>query len=280
MIPGMIRATEADRAEIEAFLMPHAHQAMFPLNNLAHHGMAGGSPYAVTLWLTRRAGQITDVLTLTDGGMVMPFLPSGDYGAAAGVLAGRKVSGIVGVRDWARGLGAALDLTRAAKTLDQDEPHFLLDVADLTIPQGPGQILPLSEAPEAVIKSWMLDYQLAALGTPADRAPKRVEESYATYTKNRSHVVLMDQGTPLAMTGFNARIPGIVQVGGVYTPPDRRKRGHAGRAVALHIAASGAARATLFAVSEPAARAYRRIGFGQVGSWSLILLHDPEVIHG
>ena len=277
----MIRATPADRPEIEAFLSPHAERAMFPLNNLAHYGMAGGHPFAVTLWLTRLGGQITDVLTLTDGGMVMPFLPSADYTSAARVLRGRTVTGIIGMRDWSRGLESALGLGPASKSLDHDEPHFALNLSNLTLPDGPGQILPLSDAPPDTIKSWMLDYQLATLNTPPEQAPQRMADSYATYTANRSHVVLMDAGTPLAMTGFNAQLPHIVQVGGVYTPPSLRGQGHARRAVALHLAQArdrGVTQATLFSASDMAARAYRAIGFSQIGDWSLILLLNKETV--
>ena len=277
----MIRATPADRAEIAAFLTPQAERAMFPLNNLTHHGMSGGHPFAVTMWLARRGGQITDVLTQSDGGMVMPVLPSGDYTAAARALHGRQVEGIIGPRACARGLESALGLTLAAKSLDHDEPHFALTLSDLTLPDGPGQIVPLSEAPADLIRSWMLDYQLATLNTPPDRAAQRVTSSYDTYTANRSHVVLMDAGTPLAMTGFNAQLPDIVQIGGVYTPPPLRGQGHARRAVALHLAQArtrGVRRATLFSASDTAARAYRAIGFRQIGDWSLILFNDKETV--
>ena len=273
----MIRASLADREEIEAALAPHAEFAMFPLNNLVHYGMQGGHPYAVTLWIAHKDGAISDVLTQTETGMVMPFLPSGDYGAAARALAGREVFGLVGVRAWVRGLEAALGL-RGARTLDHDEPHFLLHRADLHVPDGPGQIVPLAEAPEAVIKGWMLDYQLATLNTPEEQAWHRVKESYVNYTTARSHVALMDGDTPLAMTGFNAQLPDIVQVGGVYTPPDLRGLGHARRAVALHLAASGAGRATLFSASSMAARAYRAIGFRQIGDWTLMMLRDKEKV--
>jgi RimJ/RimL family protein N-acetyltransferase len=254
---------------------------MFPLNNLAHHGMSGGHPYAVTFWLARQNGQITDVLTLTEGGMVMPFLPSEDYTAAARALKGREVTGIIGMRDWCRGLESALGLGTTPKSLDHDEPHFALSLSDLTLPDGPGQIVPLSDAPAEVIKSWMLDYQLATLNTPPDQAPRRVADSYATYTANRSHVVLMHGDTPLAMTGFNAQLPHIVQIGGVYTPPHLRGQGHARRAVALHLAQArdrGVAQATLFSASDMAARAFRAVGFSQIGDWSLILLLNKETV--
>ncbi len=271
----MIRATEVDQDEIVAALLPKAEFAMFPLNNLIHHGMGRHHPFAVTMWLTRGAGGITDVLTLSTGGMVMPFLPSGDFFAAARALGGAEISGIVGPREWSRGVEAALALA-GPRSLDHDEPHFLLDRADLTVPEGPGHIVPLAQAPEAVIKGWMRDYEVNTLNTPADQAAHRVEESYANHTTLRSHVVLTDGDTPLAMTGFNAQVPDIVQVGGVYTPPDLRGRGHARRAVALHLAAAGARRAVLFSASVAAARAYRAIGFRQIGEWTLLLLADRE----
>lgn len=267
----MIRATSNDAAEITAFLTPVSEYAMFPLNNLARYGMEGGHPNAITIWTARQDGKITDVLAQNEAGMVMPYLPSHDYHKAAKVLRGREVSGMVGVKDWVRGLERATGL-QGQRALDADEAHFLLNIADLTVPPGPGRIVPLAEAPEQVIRAWMLDYQLTALCTPSDQAPQRVDSSYATYISLNSHVVLMDGNQPLAMTGFNAQLPDIVQVGGVYTPPALRGQGHARRAVALHLAQSSAARATLFSASEIAARAYRAIGFRQIGDWTLLLL--------
>jgi predicted GNAT family acetyltransferase len=122
----------------------------------------------------------------------------------------------------------------------------------------------------------MLDYQLATLATPTGRAHQNVEDSYTHYAATGSHVALIEGDTPLAMTGFNAQIPDMVQVGGVYTPPPLRGRGFARRAVALHLAASGARKATLFSASDMAARAYRAIGFRQIGDWTLMLLCNKE----
>jgi hypothetical protein len=46
----MRRLHEADRPAIEAFLSAHIETSMFPLGNLARHGMAGGKPHARTFW--------------------------------------------------------------------------------------------------------------------------------------------------------------------------------------------------------------------------------------
>lgn len=268
-------ATDADRAAVLACLMPHAERAMFPLNNLLNYGFGPGHPLSVTMWLSRAEGRLSDVLTLTGNGMVMPFLPSRDFASCRVALSGQEVSGLVGPRDWVRGLEVALDL-RNARRLDHDEPHFLLDAADLVIPEGPGRIVPLADAPHEVIKDWMLDYQVATLGTPPRQAAERVRQSFAHYIDRQSHVVLMEGAAPLAMTGFNAQVPDMVQVGGVYTPPELRGQGHARRALALHLRASGARRATLFSAGEAAARAYRALGFRQIGDWSLVLLAQQE----
>ncbi|WP_139792875.1 GNAT family N-acetyltransferase [Pseudophaeobacter leonis] len=86
-------------------------------------------------------------------------------------------------------------------------------------------------------------------------------------------------GAPVAMTNFNAALPSIVQVGGVYTPPDLRGLGYARRAVALHLAEAqqaGITEATLFAANPAAARAYEAIGFSRIGSYRIVNF-DPAI---
>ena len=89
-----------------------------------------------------------------------------------------------------------------------------------------------------------------------------------------SHRFLVVDGEPVALTGFNARLPDIVQVGGVYMPPEARGRGLARRAVALHLTqarAAGAGRATLFASGAAAVACYAALGFERIGSFTLVL---------
>lgn len=85
------------------------------------------------------------------------------------------------------------------------------------------------------------------------------------------------------MTGVNAALPDIVQVGGVWTPPALRGRGHARRAVGLHLAElrdTGVGAATLFASGEQAVRAYKALGFERIGTISLVLFAGPAVVPG
>ena len=278
MTAALRRAGPQDRGAIEAFLSAHMARSMFPLANLARHGMAGGDPRAMHFWIEDGPHGPTGVLGQTEMGTVLPQLPRGDFRGVPAALAGRPVAGIIGPADQARGIEAALDLSRRDCLLAQDEPHFLLSLDRLAMPNGPGRLMPLAKAPRQVILEWMLDYQIRTLHAPALRARALAEDAYGRFCREASHAVLMDGARPLAMTGFNARLPRMVQVGGVYTPPDLRGRGHARRAVALHLAqahAEGATEATLFASGPAAVRAYEAIGFQRIGDWTLMLF-DTE----
>lgn len=275
----MRRVTPDDLPQVRAVLEAQVHLAMFPLNNLAHYGLDGDDAYAPRMWISAEG---TDVLTVTQNGMVMPFLPSGDYAAAAAVLAGQRVSGVIGRAGWARGLIAAAGIDASAATLDQDEPQFSLVLDNLIVPDGPGELIPLQDAPRDLMIAWRVDYDVEALGTDRAKAAATMPAQVDRTIARDSHRVLMVAGQPVCTTGFNAILPQAVQVGGVYTPPALRGRGHARRAVALHLAqarAQGVQKATLFSASDMASRAYRAIGFERVGDWSLVLL-PQEGAHG
>ncbi len=85
---------------------------------------------------------------------------------------------------------------------------------------------------------------------------------------------VLEDGGLVSYSAFNARLPDIVQIGGVWTPPELRGRGY-GRAVVagslLDVRALGVRRAVLFAEREDAKRAYAGIGFRVVGEYGLVL---------
>ena len=274
-----VRAAQSDVPEIIAFLQERSEYVMFPLNNLVQCGLDGDDDLAPRMW-RNASGPITDVLSITKAGMILPFLPSGDFEAAAQALHGRNIIGVIGPAPHARGMQAALNLTKAAMELDADEAHFALDLSDLQIPDGKTQIVPLSENHRTVLTEWMIDYHITALGMAAETAAQVVPERITREISEDRRVVLLDAQTPVATTAFNANLPDIVQVGGVYTPAHLRGHGHARRAVALHLAQArnrGARKATLFADSPSAIAAYRSVGFDQIGDWVLAILKTPQV---
>jgi predicted GNAT family acetyltransferase len=89
--------------------------------------------------------------------------------------------------------------------------------------------------------------------------------------------VLVQDETPVAYSVFNATLPDIVQIGGVWTPPESRGRGYARSVVAGSLLAAHqqeVRRAVLFAnpANAAARAAYLSIGFEIVGDYGLVLL--------
>lgn len=281
----MIRATDADLPEIGTFLRAHIASSMFPLSNYLTYGTNGGHPYAVRFWIRRDAGKITDVLVQTDGGVLLPQCPTMPWRAAAQVLAGRSITGISGPVEQARSLQKYLGLTGIPAQLDDDELLFELDLNALEMPTITGKIIPFSAAPRDLITAWLHAYLRDTVMIPEAQCAAGAAARFETYcAAAQSHVVLVVDGRPVAMTGFNATLPEIVQIGGVYTPPDLRGRGYARQAVALHLAqakAAGATHATLFATDAAAITAYRAIGFQHVGAFTICVFQTPkEMAHG
>lgn len=268
-------AGPGDRAWIEERLFARLDGNMFPVANLAAHGWDGEAPRAMRFWCDPDRGLL---LGGTNEGMVLPVAVRADPAAAAAALSGRAIIGVIGSADEARPLIASMGLGCPAVKLDRDEPQFGLALSRLAVPGGPGAIVPLGEIAPDIAVGWRTDYLVETLGEPADLARATAEGDVARQIAAQSHVALVADGRPVAVSGVNAAVPGIVQIGGVWTPPGLRGRGHARRAVALHLAAlrsRGVRAATLFASGDAAARAYEAVGFRRSGTFSLVLFRDP-----
>ncbi|MCU0909225.1 MAG: N-acetyltransferase [Rhodobacteraceae bacterium] len=275
-------ATAADVAALEVFLTARAAGSMFPLGNLrAHglgHGQGGEDAHATRFWVADGPGGIVGTLGLTAGGMLLPQWPDGDWAQARGLLAGVPVEGAVGPADQVRPLLAALGIDRAPRRSDTDQPAFALDLSGLVVPDGPGDLHPLAAEDLPWLTDWRAAYAAEVQGASGPAARMRAGAEVRAWIAAGSHRGLRVAGQPVAICGFNARLPGIVQVGGVFTPPPLRGRGHARRAVALHLAEArtgGVVQAVLFAASDPAARAYVAIGFRRTGTVAVVLFDGP-----
>jgi RimJ/RimL family protein N-acetyltransferase len=273
----MIRdAGPRDQPDIAALLRRQTAAAMFPLANLTAHGLAPGGfasdhVHALRIWVI----DDTSVIALTQGGMLLPLLAgTPDLSALRLAMAGMPVTGAVGPAASVRPLLAALGLAHEPAQEDRDEPGFTLDLVNLRIPDLPGAVLvPATRDHRDRLIDWRTTYHTEVLGTPPDKARNRAATDIDRYTAQDSHRLLLHHGQLVAMTGFNAVLPDIVQVGGVFTPPALRRRGYARTAVALHLAearSKGVARAVLFAANAAAARAYQAIGFQPFQDFALV----------
>jgi len=270
------RAVSADRAGIEALLRRHETSSMFPLVNLRDATMRGQGA-RMQVWV---APGIAGMVGLTDRGMLVPQWPQGDW-TALRALEGCRVSGIVGPADQVGALRTAMGWGDALLRHASDEPGFRLTLADLVVPDCDGWTLHDVDEDVETVTRWRAAYQTEVFAMDAATAARTAAAEVARWIAIRSHRLLRHRGVAVALSGFNAVLPEVVQVGGVYVPPDRRGQGQARRVVGLHLAearAAGVDRAVLFAASEAAARAYAALGFLPEGRMGLALFHSPQEV--
>ena len=135
---------------------------------------------------------------------------------------------------------------------------------------------------------WRVAYNEEAMGiepSPQAEAQARdiVEEKMLRQGDRNGWVLEDAQGRLVSMTTMNASIPAIVQIGGVYTPPEHRGRGY-GRAVVAgqlqEARAQGVERAILFTDQEnrPARKTYEALGFRPIGHYGLVLFEEPVAL--
>jgi predicted GNAT family acetyltransferase len=82
----------------------------------------------------------------------------------------------------------------------------------------------------------------------------------------------------VALTGFNARITDMVQVGPVWTPPEYRNQGFARQLLFFTLAqekSKGIKQAILFTDHPAAIKVYLAVGFEKIGNYRLALLAKP-----
>ena len=274
---------DADREALVDFMFAHAPIMMFPLTNLARFGMGGDHPRAISAWVVKSDDGITDVLTLSQEGMIFPCCPSAPWTAAAHLMKGRQVKGLIGEGTQIAALRQVCGLTTKAH-MDEVEPSFVLSLADLRSPNTDGfELRPYYDAPRDLLAQWRAAYEVETLSVAPKDALKRAEHHVEASILKDSHRVLLKDKRPVAVTGFNASLPEIVQIGGVYTPPGLRGNGYAKVAVAMHLmeaAVEGVTEAVLSAANPSAEKVYTALGFERSGDFALVIYDALQTANG
>ncbi|KAE9632611.1 GNAT family N-acetyltransferase [Parasedimentitalea maritima] len=271
-------AQDADLDWIQSFLYANLQSSMFLLSNLRDHGLHDKtSDKGMTIWLAQ--GSAPGIFAITNSGMILLQAPNAVdrmWARARDLIADRPVlTGCLGETRQVRAFLSAAGLSDVPALLNDDEPAFRLNLAELIMPQMQGgELVPLSVVPRELVVHWRASYHFEVMGTSKRKATAVAETDIASYIEKDSHRALLVNNQPVAMTGFNAALPSVVQVGGVYTPPDLRGRGYARLALALHlqeVRAKGVTQSVLFAASTAAVRAYMSLGYQRAGEFSLVL---------
>ncbi len=282
------RLVPGEEAPLRAFLAEHAASSMFLRAALHRSGLGPGGDPTHGLWLAAwREERIVGVVAHLRLGNVVLQAP-GCLPPLLNRLAEEprdwKVCGFVGPR--AQVVAAREHPRSPVITPKVDTAEVLYDLAlhELVVPDpladGRLECVFPGESDLELLVRWGVAYSLETLGAVAGpRAErswrKRVRESVA----ERRIFLLLRDGEPVAMSGFNATVPECVQIGGVFTPPALRRHGFARACVAgslVYARSQGVPRAVLFTEPDnPARRAYEAIGFREVGRYGILLYELP-----
>jgi len=284
---GLVSSTRilgpGDEQAVEAFLREHPDTTLFLRSNLALSGLGEGEgPYHGT-WVCLLDGRrIVGVAAHFWNGFLILEAPvrTGDLAHAALAASRRPLHGIVG--PWEQALlarDAAGYRDRPAR-LSSREPLYALPLADLVVPaalaSGEWTVRAPRDDERELLVRWRVEYVRETKAQPDDAGLlDRAREGFDRSQREGRHWVLCREDRPVATSAFNAVLPEVVQVGGVWTPPPLRGRGY-GRAVVagtLRLARErGVARAVLFTPQDNVAaqRAYEALGFARVGDYGIL----------
>ena len=278
-----------DESLLEAFLLPRLETSMFLVSNLRAAGLddRGGrfeGTYAAALDGDRLLGVVAhywNQYLIVQAPVHMSAL------ARAAIAASRRpVRGLIGPLEQVELLAAAFGVVPEQAQVDEVEYLYSLRLAALVEPddlrRGRVRGRRLRHSDLDLATEWRAAYSVEALSdmdTPALR--ERIRASLEASLEAGDIWILEDEGgRPLAQSGFNAMTAEAVQVGGVWTPPRLRGRGHGRAVVAASLRdayAEGKQQAILFTGvhNVPAQKAYRALGFLHIGDYRVIVLRDP-----
>lgn len=274
--------TDSDAAQLEEFLRQYADSSMFLRSNartagLEYHGRPLEADYVAAFegeCIVAVAAHCWNGLVLVQAPVRLDEIVRAVVGRSR-----REVSGLSGPAAQVRAARSALGLERHPTSKSGHEELFTLDCAELVLPAPLADGQWVCRRPRAdelsLLSEWRVGFFVEALhGTAGPEVREICEAEVRAIHERESDWVLEDGDRPVSYSNFNARLPDMVQIGGVWTPPELRGRGYGGAVVAgslVQARREGVTRAVLFAERPEAKRAYRRIGFRAVGEYGLEL---------
>jgi ribosomal protein S18 acetylase RimI-like enzyme len=277
-----------DEDVLEAFLLPRVDSSMFLIGNMRSSGLVDdGQPYAGTYAAAFESGEIVGVVAhYWNRNLVFQAPVHLDVLWRAAVEAsGRPIQGLIGPTDQVGAAKAALHIDDSDVQMDETERLYSLRLDVLIEPEGlsSGRLKGRRIRPGDVelVTAWRVAYSVEALG--ADDTPQLWEQCRAgveRYLAEQLTWILEDRGQPVACSSFNTAIEEAVQIGGVWTPPEHRRRGYGRSVVAaslLDARSQGVEKAVLFTGegNVAAQKAYTALGFRHIGDYRIIPLRSP-----
>ncbi len=277
-----------DETALETFLLPRLESSMFLIGNMRSVGFVDhGQPYQGTYAAMFEGSKITGVVAHYWNQNLIFQAPahSDTLWQTAVEVSKRPVKGLIGPNDQVNIAKKALDVDDSNIQLDQTEKLYSLKLDELLVPDdlSAGKIRGrrIESHDLELVTQWRIAYSLEALGEQdSPQLREQCRNSIQRSQKEGRTWILEDQGKLVASSSFNTAIKEAVQVGGVWTPPELRRRGY-GRAVIavslLDARAEGAVKAILFTgeANIAAQKAYIALGFQHIGNYRMLFLRSP-----
>lgn len=275
-----------DEAALEAFLRERLESSMFLLGNAHTAGLLDeGNPFQGTYVAAFEKGCLAALAAhYWNQNLVVQAPTFTEAVAREAVRASRRmIKGILGPAEQVERVEKSLGVKPSAVQINEQAKLYTLFLENLLLPK-----VLTTEAVRArraelgdseILTRFRVAYTLETLGEVA--TPELWEACRASvrrYIQEDQVWLLEAKGAPVACSTFNAVVGDAVQVGGVYTLPERCGRGYGRGVVAASLRAAradGIARAVLFTPERnlTARRAYKAIGFRAVGDYRVMLLN-------
>jgi len=285
---------DGDAELVERFLVKHRESSMFLRSNARAVGLSYSGAIFSARWVGAVGGdgELVGVAAHCWNDMLLLQAPEAVEVLARATVASsaRKVAGIIGPLHQVYAARAALGLDDAPVAHSAPETLYALSLGGLRVPAplASGALVVSPARPEhlELLARWRLAYNIEALGDEPDghaQAEAARQEIAGAIERGDAFTLTRAEApdVPLAYAQFNGRLPDIVQIGGVWTPPAERGRGY-GRAVTagtlLAARAAGAVDAVLFTDTAAAIRAYSALGFRAIGTYGLLLFAEPQEV--
>ena len=286
-MPELRLLRPGDEAALDTFLARHADTSMFLRSNARSAGLNDrGQPMQATYVAVLDGERIRGVAAHCWNGMVLVQAPDAADAPAVAREAVRRsrrtVTGFSG--PWSQVVAAreALGLGAAPTTKDSRDELYVLDLTRLVVPpelaSGTLRCRHPTQSELELLADWRVRFAVEALGATDGPDLRQASTDDVRLQHDRgTDWLLLAGAAPVSYSVFNAMLPDIVQIGGVWTAPEFRGRGYARSVVAgslLSARKQGIERAVLFAdpTNEAARRAYLFLGFRIVGDYGLVLL--------
>jgi ribosomal protein S18 acetylase RimI-like enzyme len=271
-----------DEPILEVFLHARRESSLFLISNLERGGIVDrGVRFTGTFVGSFRGDTLIGVCAHCWNGNVVVQAPDGslDLVLRAAERSGRSIEGLIGPWEQVAPLLAAAPFAVRPRRLEAREILYALPLERLRVPPllASGRASVRRAKPEELelLSSWSVAYAVEALNEPDNDEIVARERTAREVAAGELFVLELGDGAAVAKSGFNAVTRDTVQIGGVWTPPQLRRRGYARAVVAgqLQIArGEGKMRSVLFTptTNTPAQRAYEAIGYVPIGEYGLI----------